>query len=263
MSLTALIAQTDSSFKLSQKLVQSLAEKFAFKFEDGWAVVSSRSIENVQKRLKRERRRNNPLSSVKKPRTAFSFFTQAHRPVVQKANTNATFGELSRLVSADWKNLAAADMATYKAMETADKTRYQGERENVQAAATAAALAAPVDAITPVVVAVTTEAPKKVKVAKAVTPVVAATPAADIPAVAATPAAKPTKAKATSAKKTDASAVPVAAPVATVVAAVVAPVETKPKAAKKDVAAAAATPAAAPAAAPAAPAAKAVKKASK
>ena len=35
MSLTSQIGSSDSAFKLSQKLVSSLAEKFGFKFEKG------------------------------------------------------------------------------------------------------------------------------------------------------------------------------------------------------------------------------------
>lgn len=248
MSLTSLIAQSDSAFKLSQKLVQALAEKFAFKFEDGWATVSSRSLENVQKRLKRERRRNNPLSKVKKPRTAFSFFTQTHRPVVQKANPNATFGELSRLVSADWKKLGEADMKKYKDMEAADKARYQGERQSVQASAaeaTPAADAAPVAVAAPSKPA---KAPKAAKKAEAAAPAAAA-PVAE---------AKPAKA-AKASKKADAPA-PAAAAAAPVAATPAA--EAKPaKAAKAPKAAAAATPA--PAAATPAPAAATPTKAAK
>lgn len=133
MSLTAQIGSSEVSFKLTQKLVASLAEKFGFSFEDGWNTVSTRTVENVQKRLKREKRRANPTAAIKHPRTAFSFFTQKQRPVCQAAHPEATFGQLSRFVSEGWKALTPAQMADFKALETADKSRYQVERDAVLA----------------------------------------------------------------------------------------------------------------------------------
>lgn len=234
MSLTAQIASTDSSFKLSQKLVASLAEKFGFKFEDGWSTVSTRSVDNVQKRLKRERRRANPASQVKHPRTAFSFFTQQQRPIEAGKHKDATFGQLSRFVSEAWKALTPAQLQTYKDMEAKDKARYQTER----AAALAAAPAAPVAEAAAPVEAAEAKPAKKERKAKAATPAVAASAT---PAVA---EVKPTKA----AKAAKAAAAPATAPVAAVPAP--APAAKAPKAAKP-AKPAAATPAPVAAAAPA------------
>jgi hypothetical protein len=192
MSLTAQIGSSDSAFKLSQKLVSSLAEKFGFKFEDGWAVVSSRSVENVQKRLKREKKRSNPAAQVKHPRTAFSFFTQKQRPVEAAAHPNATFGQLSGFVAAAWKSLVATDLQKYKDMESSDKARYQTERAAALAAVpvvVVADAAAPAAAVAPVA----TEAkPKKAAKAKATAPAEAEATSAAAPAK----AAKAPKAKA-------------------------------------------------------------------
>lgn len=239
MSLTAQIASSDSSFKLSQKLVASLAEKFGFKFEDGWNTVSTRSVDNVQKRLKRERRRANPASQVKHPRTAFSFFTQQQRPIEAGKHKDATFGQLSRFVSEAWKALTPAQLQTYKDMEAKDKARYQTER----AAALAAAPAVPVAATeaAPAEVAATTEAkPKKERKAKA-------TAATAAPATPATTEAKPAKA----AKAPKAAKAVAAAPATPAVAAAAPAAEAKPAKAAK--APKAAKPAAA-ATAPVAPA---------
>jgi len=238
MSLTAQIGSTESSFKLSQKIVSALAEKFSFKFEDGWSVISTRTLENIQKRLKRDKRRANPTSSIKHPRTAFSFFTQKQRPVSQAAHPQASFGDLSRFVSEAWKALTPEQMAEFKALETADKERYQVERTSVLAALAAApasteavaevaepvkekkvrkaksAEAAPV--ATEVVAPVTAAPAKKAKSAKAEV----AVPVAASPAETAAPAKKAKTPKA-------------AAPAEVVVAAEAAPVaEAAPKAAK-------------------------------
>lgn len=233
MSLTSQIASSDVSFKLSQKLVASLAEKYGFKFEDGWAVISSRSVDNVQKRLKRQKRKNNPVTQVKHPRTAFSFFTQKQRPIETGKHPKASFGELSRFVSEAWKALSAAELQKYKEMEVIDKSRYQTERAAVLAAQPTAStteaepVAAPVaevkvaktpkatKAATPEAVTTPTapaKAAKAPKVAKA-----ADTPVVDIPAhVSATPTPLSV---AVEAKPATAAKAPRAAKVASTVAA--------------------------------------------
>jgi hypothetical protein len=228
MSLTAQIGSSDVAFKLTQKVVASLAEKFGFKFEDGWTTISTRTVENIQKRLKREKRRANPTSSIKHPRTSFSFFTQRQRPVSQAAHPSATFGELSRFVSEAWKALTPVQMAEFKALETADKTRYQTER-------TALLAATPVDASVEVSVEVVepvkekrAKTPKTPKTAEAVVP--AATPAVpkaekvktpkaakvakEVAAPVSTPAVAESKpAKAAKAKKAEAAPEATVAPV--------------------------------------------------
>jgi hypothetical protein len=211
MSLTAQIGSSEVTFKLSQKIVSALAEKFSFKFEDGWSTVSTRTLENIQKRLKREKRRTNPTSSIKHPRTAFSFFTQKQRPVSQAAHPEATFGQLSRFVSEAWKALTPEKMAEFKALETVDKERYQVER-----AAVLANLAAnPVAVVAAEAVADEPEtAPVKKTKAPKTPKAVEATPVAAAPVAEATPA-KATKAKTPKVKAE--TAAPVAAPVEAVV----------------------------------------------
>jgi len=241
MSFTSKIGSSELAFKLSQGIVSALADKFAFKFEDGWTTVSSRTVENIQKRLKRDKKRANPTSSIKHPRTSFSFFTQRQRPISQLAHPTATFGELSRFVSEAWKILTPEQMAEYKALETTDKARYQTERTALLAAnALAPPAVAPVseeevetkapkapkapktpkvkkeapvvDTPAPVVASPATEKVKtpkapKVKEAKPVAP----TEAVSVPATAPSTDAKP--AKAPKAKKEASAPVPVATPV--------------------------------------------------
>jgi hypothetical protein len=246
MSLTAQIGSSELSFKLAQKLVASLAEKFAFSFEDGWNTISNRTVENVQKRLKREKRRANPTAAIKHPRTAFSFFTQKQRPVCQAAHPEATFGQLSRFVSEGWKALTPAQMADFKALETADKARYQVERDAVLAKVAAETSSAPAVVVTDVPV-VAEGAAKKARKPKSstatpvseVVAVVVAAPVAEkkvktpkankavpvVEAVVAAPVATPVAEK--KAKTPKASKAVAATPVAEVVADVVAPVVAK------------------------------------
>lgn len=192
MSLTAKIASSEDSFKLSQKIVAALAEKFSFKFEDGWSTISSRQIDNIQKRLRREKRRSNPTSAIKHARTAFSFFTQKQRPLSQTAHPEASFGQLSRYVSEAWKALSPAQMTEFKNLEMADKERYQKERAEVLAnlPVTTNGVDTPVEeeVVEPV-------KEKKVRKAKSAEAKVPETPAIEAPAKKAkTPKAKTPKA---------------------------------------------------------------------
>jgi hypothetical protein len=128
MSCSNLIRSSESSFSLTQKLITSLAEKFNFSAEDAWSHVSTNTIVQLQKRFKKQKKANNPLSSIKKPRTSFSFFTKNQRVEIAKKHPKASFGELSKLVSQAWKKLSDKDMKTYKNMEIEDKTRYEKDK---------------------------------------------------------------------------------------------------------------------------------------
>ena len=180
MSLTSQISSTEVSFKLSQKIVSALAEKFSFKFEDGWTAISNRPIDLIQKRLRREKRRANPASAVKHARTAFSFFTQKQRPVSQTAHPEASFGQLSRYVSEAWKALTPEQMVEFKTLEIADKERYQKERAAVLAALPVEGEAVAITTTETVAEPVKEKKVRKAKSAEVAKPVaepVAATPA--------------------------------------------------------------------------------------
>lgn len=131
MSTTTQIRKSEDVFKAVHRSVEALAQKFNFSVEDAWKVVCDTPVESLQRKFKRERRRNNPYASVKKPRTAFSFYTKNNRADISSANPNATFGELSKLVSESWNKLSDKARQKYKTMESDDRKRYQQERDAV------------------------------------------------------------------------------------------------------------------------------------
>ena len=131
MSLNSLLKKSEECFIISQKIIQSLSEKYGFEFDDAWSHISSSTPVQLQKRFKKQRKANNPLSSIKKPRTSFSFYTKENRIKIQKKNPNATFGELSKLVSVDWKNINEKEKAHYKKLEIKDKKRYEQEKSEL------------------------------------------------------------------------------------------------------------------------------------
>lgn len=225
MALTSHIRASEANFKLAQKLVESLSGKFGFSQEDGWNYVCSMPVEACIRRFRKEKRKRDPTKCVKKPRTAFSFFTQEQRKAIQDKNPTAKFGELSRLVSGAWKSLSEAQLKVYKEKEAADRQRYNTElvacRERLAAEAGAAAPAAA--PATPVEAAPAKKSAKKEKKVEAA-PAAVAAPVAAAPAAASTPAKKEKKVEAASAaapakKEKKVEAAPAAAPAATPAAA--------------------------------------------
>ena len=245
MSFTAQLKGAESQYKLVSKVVRSICESNSLNFETVWATISNRECEYFNRHFKRQKRRDDPLRQVKKPRTAFSFFTQANRNDIQTKHPNLSFGEVSKLVGEQWKNLDDKSRAKYIQLETEDKARYSVARNEVMIAM-ASQVTEP--APTEPVVAASIPAPKKAKAVKQA--VVAAAPVAA--AVAVVAAAAP-EAAAPKAKKTKQ-----AAPAAVVAAAVEAAApavkkETKSKSAKAESAPAAPVVAAAPVVSTAAP----------
>ena len=133
MSCTTSIRSDEKCFVLAQKIITSLSEKYSFNADEAWECISSTSIPNLTKKFKKLKKANNPLSSIKKPRTAFSFYTKTQRVKIGQANPNASFGELSKLVSVAWKSLSDKEMKTYRNMETKDKKRYEDEKATLLA----------------------------------------------------------------------------------------------------------------------------------
>lgn len=133
MTISSLIRTTPESFALAQKIVTSLSEKYDFVFDEAWNHLSCSSITQLQKRFRRMKRENNPLSQIKKPRTGFSFFTKNQRNKIALKNPKATFGELSKLVSKAWKGLSDKERTTYKVLEDKDKVRYEKEKTKLLA----------------------------------------------------------------------------------------------------------------------------------
>lgn len=230
MSFTAQLKGAEGQYKLVSKVVRSICESNSLNFETVWATISNRECEYFDRHFKRHKRRNDPFRQVKKPRTAFSFFTQANRNDIQTKHPNLSFGEVSKLVGEQWKNLDEKARGKYIQLETEDKARYTVARKEVMEAM---ASAVPVEPATEPVAAASVPAPKKAKAAKQATTAAAATESAApvvaakskktkqsapaqvaaAPEAAATEAAAPAK-KEKKAKQAAAAPAQVAAPVA-------------------------------------------------
>ncbi len=235
MSLSSDIRQSASHYKLARKVVEQICQANNLEVATVWSTLSAKDFDGLDRHFRREKRRNDPLSSVKKPRTAFSFFTQANRNEIQLKNPTLSFGAVSKIVGEQWKALDEKSRAKYLALETEDKERYGTARQKVMDDMATNGTAAPVAAEAAAPVAEAAAAPatgKKARAQKTAAPAAVATEAAAAPVAA---AAKPSKKSAkAAAAPAAAEAVPAAAP-----------------ASKKSAKAAAAPAAAAAAAAPA------------
>jgi HMG (high mobility group) box len=63
-------------------------------------------------------------NAPKRPLTSFMYFSQDQRAAVKKANPDASFGELGRLLGAKWRKTTAAQKKKYEAQAAKDKVRY-------------------------------------------------------------------------------------------------------------------------------------------
>jgi hypothetical protein len=234
MSFTAQLKGAEGQYKLVSKVVRSICESNSLNFETVWATISNRECEYFDRHFKRHKRRNDPFRQVKKPRTAFSFFTQANRNDIQTKHPNLSFGEVSKLVGEQWKNLDEKARAKYIQLETEDKARYTVARKEVMEAMAAAV---PVEPATEPVVAASVPAPKKTKAVKqAAASAPAATTEASVASAPAAVVSATTEVSATKSKKTKQTAPTATAETAPAVVAATSAAPKKEKKAKQAVA---------------------------
>lgn len=236
MSFSPKLRQSESHYKLVRQVVQFICDNNGLTFANVWSSISPRDCDYFDRHFRRERRRNDPLNGVKKHRTAFSFFTQEHRPKITEQNATLPFGEVSKLVGQRWAALDTESKEKYRALERADKERFETERRAIMSdissrSEAAAAVAAPAAVLTSAPAATQPgQVAKKSAAKKVAAPAQAAAAPAQVAAT--TPVAK-------ASKKAAATPAQVAAPVVAQ-AAVAAPAQVAKKAGKKAVATASA-----------------------
>jgi hypothetical protein len=64
----------------------------------------------------------------KRSLSAYMFFSIEHRAAVKAKNPDATFGDLGKLIAADWAALPAPAKKKYEAEAAKDKVRYEREK---------------------------------------------------------------------------------------------------------------------------------------
>jgi hypothetical protein len=134
------LRNSEDNFKLMVKVLTHLSEVVEGQtFEGLWEHVSSKPVEYYRRHFRRENKRTNPLSDVKRPRTAYTFFTQERRNAIKEANTDKTFGDISKILAAEWHSLSDKKRAVFVKREQADKQRYATAKAEIEASLAAAA----------------------------------------------------------------------------------------------------------------------------
>jgi hypothetical protein len=120
------LKQSEEHFKLMVRVVTHLAGTLEGQTFDGlWELVSSKPVDYYRRHFRRENKRTNPLASVKRPRTAYTFFTQERRNAIKDSHPDTSFGDISKLLAAEWHKLSDKKRAVYVKREQADKQRYE------------------------------------------------------------------------------------------------------------------------------------------
>ncbi|KEI42902.1 uncharacterized protein L969DRAFT_42644, partial [Mixia osmundae IAM 14324] len=63
-------------------------------------------------------------NAPKRPLSAYMFYSQDKRTQVKEDNPDASFGELGKILGAQWKDLDESEKKQYNDMATRDKERY-------------------------------------------------------------------------------------------------------------------------------------------
>ena len=71
-------------------------------------------------------------NAPKKPMSSYMFYMNTNRSRVKEENADATFGDIARLVAAEFKELTAEQKEKYEKMAQDDKERYQKEMESYE-----------------------------------------------------------------------------------------------------------------------------------
>ncbi len=67
-------------------------------------------------------------SDIKRPQSSYFLFMNANRQAIKDKNPSIGFGDLTKKLTEQWKNLSAKEKAKYEKMAADDKQRYEDER---------------------------------------------------------------------------------------------------------------------------------------
>jgi len=90
------------------------------------------------KKPRRTRAKKDP-SAPKRGLSAYMFFSQEHRKLVQSENQDASFGEIGKILGEKWKHMNDRDKKPYVEKAEVDKKRYESEKVAAASGAKAAA----------------------------------------------------------------------------------------------------------------------------
>ena len=84
---------------------------------------------------KRRKKKKKDPNAPKRNQSAFFIYSNTHRATVKEENPEASFGDIAKIISKQFKALSEKERAKYDTLAAADKERYQREMAAYKAAA--------------------------------------------------------------------------------------------------------------------------------
>jgi high mobility group protein B2 len=134
----ARVKEENSGIKFG-RIAQILSEEFKAISTDEraeWDVAARKDKERYEREMEdyeppsdldegpSKRKKKDP-NAPKRNMSAYFIYSNATRSDVREANPEAKFGDIARIISANWKQLGEKDKKKYDALAVEDKERYQ------------------------------------------------------------------------------------------------------------------------------------------
>jgi hypothetical protein len=100
------------------------------KAADGSSTTEQQPQQKQLKAKRKKRKKNKDPNHPKHNRSAFTLYSNAHRERVKGENPDAKFGDIAKLLNAEFKELSEDDKAEWNEKADADKQRYLREMED-------------------------------------------------------------------------------------------------------------------------------------
>jgi hypothetical protein len=95
--------------------------------------IEEEEEEVVQKpKRRRKKKKNKDPNRPKRNMSAFFLYSNANRERVKEENPDAKFGDIAKILSAEFKQVSASEKAKWDALAAEDKERYQREMEDYE-----------------------------------------------------------------------------------------------------------------------------------
>lgn len=87
-----------------------------------------------EKKARKKGGKKKDANRVKKPLTAFMFFTMATRATVVEANPDIAFGDIAKKLGGLWNGMTAEEKQPFVDKAAEDKTRYETAKGAIEVA---------------------------------------------------------------------------------------------------------------------------------
>mmetsp|Transcript_41747 Transcript_41747/g.87604 ORF Transcript_41747/g.87604 Transcript_41747/m.87604 type:complete len:207 (+) Transcript_41747:284-904(+) len=94
--------------------------------------IEEEEEEVVKPKRRRKKKKNKDPNRPKRNMSAFFLYSNANRERVKEENPDAKFGDIAKLLSAEFKEISESERARWDQLAVEDKERYQREMEDYE-----------------------------------------------------------------------------------------------------------------------------------